>query len=103
MSITKLRGGVVSDPDILSGVPIVKGTRIPVNDVAASLRAGHSIKRILSAYPALLESDVRCASRYAKTHVSESRPSAPPKPPVNAVTRESRSVAFKRIKHGDHA
>jgi uncharacterized protein (DUF433 family) len=31
---------IVSDPDILSGMSVIKGTRVPVHDLAASVRAG---------------------------------------------------------------
>jgi uncharacterized protein (DUF433 family) len=38
---------------LLGGTPVLRGTRIPVHDVAASVAAGASKDRILSAYPAL--------------------------------------------------
>ena len=31
---------VVSDPEILGGVPVLRGTRVPAHDVAASVAAG---------------------------------------------------------------
>ena len=42
---------VVSDPDVLGGAPVVRGTRVPVYDVAASVAAGLPMDRILAAYP----------------------------------------------------
>jgi uncharacterized protein (DUF433 family) len=44
---------VVADPNILGGSPIIRGTRIPVYDVAASVAAGVPTDRILAAYPSL--------------------------------------------------
>jgi uncharacterized protein (DUF433 family) len=44
------RDMVVRDPEILSGTPVIRGTRVPIYDVAASVAAGISIERILSAY-----------------------------------------------------
>lgn len=32
---------VISDPDVLGGAPVVRGTRVPVHDVVASVAAGH--------------------------------------------------------------
>ncbi len=40
---------VVSDPEILSGTPVIRGTRAPVYDVSASVTAGIPVERILSA------------------------------------------------------
>jgi hypothetical protein len=37
----------------LGGVLVIRGTRIPVYDVAASVAAGLPIRRILAAYPSL--------------------------------------------------
>ena len=44
---------VVEDPAVLGGTPVVRGTRIPVHDVAASAKAGTPRDRILQAYPRL--------------------------------------------------
>lgn len=55
-------------PDVLGGLPVIKGTRIPVHDVAASLAAGHSIERILAAYPGLDAEKIRLAGLYAEAN-----------------------------------
>jgi uncharacterized protein (DUF433 family) len=31
---------VIEDPEILSGTPVIKGTRVPVHDIAALFDAG---------------------------------------------------------------
>jgi hypothetical protein len=36
--------------DVLGGTPVIKGTRIPVHDVAASISAGLPTAHILAAY-----------------------------------------------------
>ena len=46
------RAMVVEDPEILGGTPVIKGTRAPVYDVAASVAAGLPLDRIARAYPA---------------------------------------------------
>ena len=38
---------------ILSGTPVIAGTRVPVHDVAASLNAGFSDENLLEAYPSI--------------------------------------------------
>jgi len=44
---------VTSDPYVLGGTPVVRGTRVPVHDVAAFIAARFPIDGILSAYPSL--------------------------------------------------
>jgi uncharacterized protein (DUF433 family) len=44
---------VVSDPSVMSGKPVVRGTRIPADTVLAYLRAGHSPLEIFEDYPTL--------------------------------------------------
>ena len=46
------------DPDICNGHPCVGGTRITVRTVLDFLAAGDSHEDILSAYPALRNSDI---------------------------------------------
>jgi uncharacterized protein (DUF433 family) len=57
---------VVEDPEILSGTPVIKGTRIPVHDVAALFDAGTPLDEILMCYPSLKERQVELASVYAQ-------------------------------------
>lgn len=95
--LNELQDWVVSDPAILGGAPIIKGTRIPVHDVAASFKVGHPIETILSAYPRLREEDIHRAVLYAKTSPLRGRPSGLPKAPLGMVTREDRTVLFKKI------
>ncbi len=44
---------IKSNPEILQGKPIFKGTRIPVNLVYELLGLNYSIKQILNEYPTL--------------------------------------------------
>jgi uncharacterized protein (DUF433 family) len=66
---------VSSSPDTLGGTPVIKGTRIPVYDVAASVAAGHSTDRILAAYSSRLTAEqVELAALYAKANPPQGRP-----------------------------
>lgn len=44
---------VISDADILGGVPVVAGTRIPADTVLAEVRTGKSRFDIFRSYPSL--------------------------------------------------
>lgn len=59
---------IVSDPEILGGIPVIKGTRVLVYDVAASIMAGISRDRILAAYPTIEEHHLDLAVAYAKAN-----------------------------------
>jgi uncharacterized protein (DUF433 family) len=65
---------VIEDPEILSGTPVIKGTRVPVYDIAAALDAGTPMDRILKSYPSLKDWQVELASVYAKAVPPRGRP-----------------------------
>ncbi|HEV2647251.1 MAG TPA: DUF433 domain-containing protein [Acidobacteriaceae bacterium] len=65
---------VVEDPEILSGTPVVRGTRVPVHRVAALFDGGTSVGEIMQAYPSLTESQIELASIYAKAVPQRGRP-----------------------------
>lgn len=44
---------IVSDPEILGGMPVVEGTRVPADNVLAEVRAGTSTMEIFRHYPSL--------------------------------------------------
>lgn len=60
---------IVATPDICGGNPRVIGTRIPVWVLARYKR--DDLVSVLEDYPALLESEVLEAWRYADTHAAE--------------------------------
>ncbi|HLY01707.1 MAG TPA: DUF433 domain-containing protein [Candidatus Cybelea sp.] len=45
--------GVVSDPDILGGIPVFAGTDVPVRTIFGNLAEGASLDEILEMYPTL--------------------------------------------------
>jgi uncharacterized protein (DUF433 family) len=65
---------VVVDPDILGGMPVIKGTRIPVHDVAASVRKNIPVERILHAYPGLTEQKMALAKLWSDAHPPRGKP-----------------------------
>jgi len=62
---------IVSDPEILWGLPVIKGTRVPVYDLAASVKAGIARDRILAAYPTIREHHLDLAVAYAEANPLE--------------------------------
>ena len=65
---------IVEDPEILRNTPVIRGTRIPVHDVASLVDAGTPIQEILEIYPSLTPSKVGLASIYAKANPQRGRP-----------------------------
>ncbi|MBP2275083.1 MULTISPECIES: DUF433 domain-containing protein [Sphingomonas] len=55
------RDHIHSNPDILGGKPVVRGTRISVELILEYLTDGASVGEILEAYPHITEPDVRAA------------------------------------------
>lgn len=78
--LAQARDMVTASDDILGGVPTIKGTRVPVYDVAASIAAGISLEKVLDAYPALDAKAVRLASTYAAANPLRGRPRKSVKP-----------------------
>ena len=66
--LERARDAVVCDQAVLSGVPCIKGTRIPVHDIAAMLANGDSAEALLEAYPRLSETQIELAVVYAKAY-----------------------------------
>jgi uncharacterized protein (DUF433 family) len=56
---------IVSDPAILGGKPIIKGTRISVEFLLELFASGATRDDVLKAYPHLSPQDIQEALRYA--------------------------------------
>ena len=54
-----------SDPSIMMGKPVIKGTRITVELILEKLAAGETIEQILPAHPRLTKNAVLAALAYA--------------------------------------
>ena len=53
------------DPNICSGKPHIRGTRIMVKNVLGMIAGGYTIEKVLEAYPELTREDVIAALDYA--------------------------------------
>ncbi len=89
--LTAARDIVISDPEVLGGVPIVRGTRVPVHDLAASIAAGTGLDRIVAAYPSLDAERIELAAIYAEANPARGRPKSG-ELPENAVILADRRV-----------
>ena len=56
---------VISDPQVMDGLPVIRGTRIAVYLVLEMLESGMTIDQIVTEYPHLTADQVRAAVRYA--------------------------------------
>jgi len=59
------KGLIVSDPAVMMGKPVIKGTRITVELILEKLAAGESIEQILQAYPHLTREGIQAALSFA--------------------------------------
>lgn len=86
---------VVMDPEILSGTPVIRGTRVPVYDIAASVTIGIPMERILSAYPSLKREQVELATLYVEANPQRGRPrqKAPLPPNAKVISRSKRTIS----------
>lgn len=56
---------IETNPKIMLGKPVIKGTRVPVALILNLLAHDYTFERVLKAYPQLKEDDVRTAIEYA--------------------------------------
>ena len=64
----------VRDPNICNGQTTIKGTRVMLRNILASLAAGETEKEILEAYPALRDEDIRAAIAFAAASAVDDMP-----------------------------
>ena len=65
---------IIRDPKICGGEPIIKGTRVTVRTVLASLAEGARIDDILKDFPTLTDEDVRAIIAFAANSTVEDMP-----------------------------
>jgi uncharacterized protein (DUF433 family) len=78
--LEEARNMVIEDPEILQGTPVIRGTRIPVYDVAGLVDAGTPAEELLELYPRLNQEQFALASIYAKATPQRGRPKQKPFP-----------------------
>ena len=46
---------IVSDPDVMSGIPCFRGTRVPFKNLIDYLEGGHSLTEFLRQFPTVTQ------------------------------------------------
>jgi len=59
---------ILVDPNVMSGQPVIRGTRIPVSVLLEKMGEGTTEEKLLAAYPKLEKEDIRAALQYAAEH-----------------------------------
>ena len=77
-TLRRARDVVVSDPDIMGGDPVFRGTRVPVHLIATLVGHGSTEADLLEGYPRLTAEMVRLAPIYAAAYPLRGRPRAQP-------------------------
>jgi len=62
---------ITSDPNVMLGKPIIKGTRITVDLILKKLSEDLTVDQILEAYPHLSREDVLAALSYSAEVISK--------------------------------
>ena len=65
---------ITRDPQICGGQPVIKGTRVTLRTVLASLAEGATVGEILGDFPTLNEDDVRTVIAFAAASAGEDLP-----------------------------
>jgi uncharacterized protein (DUF433 family) len=73
---TEIADGITVDPRVMTGKPVIKGTRMPVELVLAKLGANPDLDELFLDYPELTVDQVRACLNVAATLVHEQQHAA---------------------------
>jgi uncharacterized protein (DUF433 family) len=79
--VTTFEDAFERNPKIAGGQPVLRGTRVPLRTVLASLAEGASFEEILKNFPTLTADHLRAAIAFAASSAQEDLP-VPSAPPV---------------------
>ncbi len=65
------------DPKTCGGAPVIKGTRVTLRTVLASVAEGATVQEIVEDFPTLTEEDVWAAIAFAAASAAEDIPVSP--------------------------
>jgi uncharacterized protein (DUF433 family) len=65
---------IARDPTVCGGEPIIKGTRVLVRTILASLADGDTMEEILADFPTVTKDDVRAIIAFAAASAEEDLP-----------------------------
>ncbi|MGZ9112463.1 MAG: DUF433 domain-containing protein [Rhodoplanes sp.] len=64
------QGRITSNPEIMMGKPVVRGTRLTVEHILRRLGSGESIEQLLEDHPGLTVEDIRAAQAFAADFIA---------------------------------
>lgn len=67
---TKLLNRIETNPNIMFGKPVIKGTRLPVEIILEKLAFGETEDEILKEYPFIKKEDIKASLLYAAKTLS---------------------------------
>ncbi len=73
MTTTSWQERIVTDPKVLVGKPVIKGTRLAVEFILELLAERWSHEQILKSYPQLNEEDIWAVLQYAAETIKQER------------------------------
>lgn len=91
--LRRARRLVVSDPEIMGGDPVFRGTRVPVHLIADLVAQGATEAELLGGYPRLASEMIRLAPVYAAAYPLRGRPRRQPWRDHQPVHRSRRRLA----------
>ncbi len=62
---------IESNPNIMDGKPVIRGTRVPVELVLRKLGAGMPLDAIMADHPRLTDADIRAAQAFAADYLAD--------------------------------
>ena len=62
---------VEMSPDIMSGKPVIRGTRIPLETILRKLGAGMTSDEIMADHPRLTTEDIHAAQAFAADYIAD--------------------------------
>jgi uncharacterized protein (DUF433 family) len=94
-TLRRARQLVVTDPEIMGGEPVFRGTRVPVHRIAALLAEGSTEDDLREGYPRLSAEMVHLAPIYAAAYPLRGRPRVQPwhhQPPMQRSRRKLATI-----------
>jgi uncharacterized protein (DUF433 family) len=67
--IMNWKNRISSEPTIMFGKPVIKGTRVPVELIVDKLASGRTVEQLLKSYPHLVSEDIYACLHYAAESV----------------------------------
>jgi uncharacterized protein (DUF433 family) len=62
---------IESNPNIMDGKPVVRGTRVPIELILRKLGAGMPVEAIFADHPRLTADDIRAAQAFAADYLAD--------------------------------